>query len=160
MSDSVLNTYRSLRANRNAVAKAYTAPDAFSLPTEHKLCRLAGLNTDVIHFVRGMLTVAVTMHDGNSFNDVADLNTEYIGNCRCRSVTTGDTEICGNSVTLRECLCVAVTACISARTAVSAGKTLAYFCIFFVLLNGKRLRSHDQHYRTNRANTDDDRDGN
>ena len=119
MSHSVLNADGTLGAYLDTVAKPDTTENTFSTAAVHCLRCLTRANTDVVHFVCGMLAVTVTANYRNLLNNVLKFHSEYIGNLLCRSISARNAKIGFYFRFLTKSLSIAVTARISASSAVS-----------------------------------------
>lgn len=152
MSNTVYNADCVGRTYACTVAAAYTAEAAGVRSCKNHRCRLAGSDAVIVSLLGSVLKVAVTAYKCNHRLTDLDLNTKKVGKLVCCRLTAGHAEVC-LTFAQSKCLCIAVTACISAGTAVSTGQALSDILGELLLLNSEKVSRNYQKNCTDKSQT-------
>ena len=119
-----------------AITKASVVTSLITVIEE--ICGYTALKAFVVILSFGCVAVTVTSNVCNLFNNVLSFNAKNVGN-RCRGlIAAGNAEVCFAYASLCQCLCIAVTTGIAARTTVCTGQACSDGNRCFVFLYAKK----------------------
>ena len=146
-----------IRTNLYTVTETDTAVYAVFRSAEKLSCNLAGFNTAVLELFFYIIFVTLAHNCCYHWYHFACGETHNISYCLCGVVTAGDTKSTFLSFALSKSTCIAVTACVTAGTAVSTGKRITDGEELFILFdteenvrNGKYDRANDRDRKTDK----------
>ena len=152
--NAVLNRNSVLRTYSRTVTVAEAGEGAVLIAAVSHICGEAGLVTLIVALSGSCITGAVAGNVSNLFNNVLGFYAKNGSDRLCGTVTAGNTKIGFIGGFVCESLCIAVTARVSASTAVSTGQTVTDSNRGLVLFYSKEYARNGEKHRANNSNSE------
>ena len=154
LGNAVLDGDSVLGADAHTVAVAEAGEGAGTVALIGEVCGTAGALTAIVILLLHSIAGAVAGNVSNSLYNILCLNAHNGSNLLGNAVTAGHTEVGLGGLSLGKSLCIAVTAGITAGTAVGTGQAITDSKCALVLLYCKEDRRHGKEHRTNNGSSE------
>jgi len=152
VSDSVLHTDGTNRANSSTFSETDTSVSAGLRSAVNERCGTAALEAFVVCFFNGSFAVAIAMDECNEFLRLFNFDAEKCAERVCSLSSAGNTAV-GGSCSCSKSRGVIFTAFVSARTAVYTGKASTDCFEFFIFFNPKEVSEQGKEDTCNERDT-------